>query len=117
MDLTEQVNDIEWSPDTSSVFAMVADDGRIEIWDLKKDNLEPQLCFWDDDEDRKVKTVVRWNNACPVLVTGNDQGTVDVYRHKGLEHIQMSDEAQIERLVSALETEDFAGAKKKEDSG
>jgi WD40 repeat protein len=37
--LKEQVNDIEWSPHTSSVFASVANDGRIEIWDLFKDNL------------------------------------------------------------------------------
>jgi len=40
MDLKQQVNDIEWSPHTSSVFAMVAEDGRLEIWDLKN-NLEP----------------------------------------------------------------------------
>jgi len=39
--LKEQVNDVVWSPNTSSVFASVANDGRIEIWDLFKDNLQP----------------------------------------------------------------------------
>ena len=49
--LTQQVNDICWSPNTSSVFASVADDGRIEIWDLKRDSLAPQLYKWDDAPD------------------------------------------------------------------
>lgn len=35
--LRDQVNDICWAPKTSSVFASVANDGRIEIWDLKVD--------------------------------------------------------------------------------
>jgi len=39
-DIKEQVNDVEWSPFTSSLFAMVAEDGRIELWDLKN-NIEP----------------------------------------------------------------------------
>lgn len=37
--LKEQVNDVCWSPHTSSVFASVANDGRVEVWDLKRDNL------------------------------------------------------------------------------
>jgi len=39
--LQQQVNDVCWSPNTSSVFASVANDGRIEIWDLKRDSLAP----------------------------------------------------------------------------
>lgn len=45
--LQHQVNDVAWSPNTSSVFASVADDGRIEIWDLFKNNLEPKLIWFD----------------------------------------------------------------------
>lgn len=45
--LQEQVNDVEWSPSTSSVFALVADDGRVEIWDLYLNNLEPKLTYHD----------------------------------------------------------------------
>ncbi len=43
----EQVNDVQWSPHTSSVFASVTNDGRIEIWDLKKDNLAPLIIHFD----------------------------------------------------------------------
>jgi len=39
LQLKQQVNDVCWSPKTSSVFASVANDGRIEVWDLKRDNL------------------------------------------------------------------------------
>ena len=39
--LQAQVNDICWSPQTSSVFGSVANDGRIEVWDLKRDVLQP----------------------------------------------------------------------------
>ena len=39
--LKQQVNDICWAPLTSSVFASVANDGRIEIWDLAINPLAP----------------------------------------------------------------------------
>ena len=94
MDLQEQVNDIQWSPSTSSCFAMVAEDGRIEIWDLKLNPLEPKLVYWDQTNDEQkiqdAKTVVRWSNESPVLVTGNNKGLVDVYRTQGLEHVQVT---------------------------
>ena len=52
--LKEQVNDIEWSPHTSSVFASVANDGRVEIWDLFRDNLGPVLTHFDKGADGEV---------------------------------------------------------------
>jgi WD40 repeat protein len=56
--LKAQVNDIMWSPITSSCFALVADDGRIEIWDLKIDPLAPVKIKFD--EERCPKTIVRF---------------------------------------------------------
>jgi WD40 repeat protein len=47
--LKMQVNDISWSPKTSSVFASVAEDGRVEIWDLYRNNLAPMICYFDLD--------------------------------------------------------------------
>ena len=92
--LREQVNDIEWSPQTSSVFASVANDGRIEIWDLFKDNLQPQLTHFDKTSEGETintpKTIVRFNPHAPVVLTGNLTGSVDVYRVNGLEHVQVS---------------------------
>ena len=35
----DEINDIEWSPLCSTLFASVAKDGRLELWDLKKMNM------------------------------------------------------------------------------
>jgi WD40 repeat protein len=78
--LREQVNDICWAPQTSSVFASVANDGRIEIWDLALNPLAPLVTWFDKDPKdttgmtflKHAKTVVRFTNAIsPVLFTGN----------------------------------------------
>lgn len=37
-----------------------------------------------------AKTTVRFNRKAPVLVTGNAEGVVDLYRAVGLEHVQVS---------------------------
>jgi len=88
--LRTQVNDICWSPKTSSVFGSVADDGRIEIWDLKRDNLAPLICYFDKDaEGNKIhtaKTAIRFAKTLPVVMTGDVAGRVHVYRTTGLEH-------------------------------
>lgn len=93
--LKEQVNDINWSPMTSSVFASVANDGRIEIWDLKRDVLAPVLTHFDKDaqgnELHIPKTAVRFSRNSPVVLAGSENGKVGVYRTHGLEHVQVSE--------------------------
>ena len=81
----------------------MANDGRIEIWDLKKDSLGPQLTEWDrttpgphapEDEASKIKTpktVVKFSRASPVVLTGSIDGRVGVYRTYGLDHGPVSD--------------------------
>lgn len=112
------MNDICWSPKTSTVFASVADDGRVEIWDLKMNNLAPMACFFDKDVDgNKVhtpKTAVRIADKLPVLFTGDTKGKVHVYRTSGLEHIQVTKAEQIRRLQSALSKDDFTESKAEE---
>jgi WD40 repeat protein len=72
------VNDICWSPNTSSCFASVANDGRIEIWDLKVNNLNPVKTHFDKledgSEDKTPKTVVRFSQTSPVVLSGNLKG-------------------------------------------
>ncbi len=94
--LSQQVNDICWSPNTSSVFASVANDGRIEIWDLKRDSLGSQIEHWDKNEEGELvtvpKTVVKFSKTSPVILAGSADGSVCVYRLNGLEHGPVSDE-------------------------
>jgi hypothetical protein len=67
--LKTQVNDIEWSPYTSSRFASVTNDGRIEIWDLFLDQLKPLITHFDKDAEGKEtnvpKTIVRFGPQGP----------------------------------------------------
>lgn len=109
--LQQQVNDVQWCPYTSSVFASVADDGRVEIWDLFKNNLEPKRVHFDKVDkktfDYTAKTCVRWHAKSPVIVTGNTKGVVDVYRTFGLEHVQVSHHDQVERLLESIKKDDF----------
>ena len=119
--LKAQVNDIEWSPNTSSSFASVANDGRIEIWDLYIDNLGPIVTHFDtNDAGERIKvpkTIVRFSASSPVLLTGNRNGEVDVYRCKGLEHVQVSDQDQQNRLLAAIKKDDFAEENKEKKEG
>ena len=122
--LQEQVNDVAWSPSTSSVFALVSDDGRVEIWDLYKNNLEPKLTYFDKinkkTRSNTAKTCVRWSRQSPVLVTGNVEGVVHVYRTNGLEHVQVSHGDQVQRLLDSIKKDDFTDDSKdtkKKDEG
>lgn len=101
-----------WSPNTSSCFASVANDGRIEVWDLFIEPLNPIVTYFDQDENGEdiniPKTIVRFSATSPVILTGNLKGEVDVYRTKGLEHVQVSEQDQQHRLLTALKHDDFA---------
>lgn len=46
--------------------------------------------------------MIRFSKNSPVVLSGNLKGSVDVYRVNGLEHVQVSDEDQIDRLLSAI---------------
>jgi len=101
------VNDVEWSPNTSSIFASVASDGRIEVWDLKRNNLSPILSHFDMEKDKVTKieipkTVVRWSKTSPVIMTGDAMGRVNVYRVNGIAHVQVSEKDQISRLLTSI---------------
>ena len=105
---------------TSSEFASVANDGRIEIWDVKEDPLTPLVCHFDKDSEgneiKTPKTVVRYSNESPVILTGNLDGEVDVYRTYGFEHVEVSENDQRERLMQAIKKEDFTVSKKENKS-
>lgn len=58
------------------------------------------------------KTVVRFSKKDPVLVAGNSKGMVDVYRIFGLQHVQVSEKDQINRLLTAIKKDDFSESKK-----
>lgn len=65
------------------------------------------------------KTIVRFGPSGPsqqIILSGNLDGEVDVYRSMGLEHVEVTDYDQHKRLLKALSKDDYAaGDDKKPD--
>lgn len=100
LDLQDAVNDITWSPQSSTMFSLVANDGRIEVWDLATSNITPTVVHRTDDPT--PRTMVRFCNDYPVIVSGNARGVVDVFRLKNMDIPLMTTEEQKQRLERAI---------------
>lgn len=64
--------------------------------------------------------MVAFGRDSPVILSGNSKGQVDVYRVNGLEHVQVSEVDQRNRLLQAIQKDDYTetkGKKKDEDGG
>jgi hypothetical protein len=60
--------------------------------------------------------VVKFAKNSPVVLTGTINGKVGVYRIVGLEHVQVSEQAQIQRLLSAITKDEFTEQNTKKES-
>jgi WD40 repeat protein len=87
--LEHQVNDVEWSPFTSTIFGCVADDGRIEIWDLAKQTIEPIIKEIPDSTSNVSRKCFKFSKTSQVIATGNNDFEIDIYRLYNLEHVQV----------------------------
>ena len=113
-DLYDAVNDIEWSPHSSTIFSNVCDDGRVEIWDLSVNVLAP-VTSRKPETRSDPSTMVRFCQEFPVLVTGNSKGIVDVYRLKNLNSELLTKDEHKKRLEKAVYPMDRAGYHKGDD--
>ena len=87
MNRNSQINDIEWSPYTSTIFSCVFDDGTIEIWDLSRKTIDPII--WTG-EGTTPKKSVKFSRNSQVIATGDSDFKIDIYRLYNLEHAQVS---------------------------
>ena len=99
-ELSHQVNDIEWSWDTSTIFGDVADDGRIEIWDLARSAIQPIIVNIDDKAPKKS---IKFSDAGKIVAAGDSDGCITIYRVYNLEHSPVSDEHQVRRLQGIIQ--------------
>jgi len=79
------INDISWSPKQSTLFALVAQDGRVELWDVSVSILDPIFSWSRTSEDNrrsddKVGTSVEFSGCGDILAIGDDRGCVTVFR-------------------------------------
>ena len=86
MNRTSQINDIEWSPFTSTIFGCVIDDGTIEIWDLSKRTIDPiiSVCL-----NKIPKKSIKFSLNSQVVATGDADFNIDIFRLYNLEHAQV----------------------------
>lgn len=102
-DLYSPVNDIEWSPYSSTVFGTVCKDGRIEIRDLKIVYQEPIVKYGGDNKNIE-RTCLKFSDSSPVLVTGKKRGGVDCFRVIGFdEDKNMSEMDQANKLRGIID--------------
>eukprot|EP00743_Colponemidia_sp_Colp-15_P002272 GILK01002462.1.p1 GENE.GILK01002462.1~~GILK01002462.1.p1 ORF type:complete len:844 (-),score=167.91 GILK01002462.1:272-2803(-) len=112
VDLTDQVNDVVWSPKLSTMFGSVCDDGRIEIWDIAQNPLDPIIVHGARRKSEPLgtkRTVLRFSHNSPVVITGNNNGSVDVFRMKGVAEEVLTQEEQVKRLQEAMYPNDNSG--------
>lgn len=74
-------------------------DGRVELWDLKRKPLDPIIVHYPRDmKEKSRRTCVRFSQKSPVLIAGDDRGSVDVMRMYNCDVEMFSEAEQQERL-------------------
>jgi len=102
-DLNDAVNDVVWAPNNSTSFAAAMDDGRVELWDLSEKPLDPIVVHFPQmHETQRRRTCVRFSPNSPVLVAGDDKGSVVVMRMYNTNQSYYSDQEQQERLNAVM---------------
>jgi len=66
------VEDIQWSPTESNVFASASSDGTVKVWDVRSKSRKPQLSVQISNTDVNVLSWSRQNSF--LLATGADDG-------------------------------------------
>lgn len=110
VDLSGVVNDVAWSPNSSTVFASCTGDGRVEVWDLDYSVIDPKVQHRPSKGEAVLGatplTIVSFSENAPVLATGDEAGRVSIYRLDGMGEASGSKEEQAQRLRKTLEQED-----------
>lgn len=102
-DLCDSVNDVIWHPHNSTSFAACMDDGRVELWDLSEKPLDPIVVHYPRNlQFKRRRTCVRFSPNSPVLISGDDQGSVDVMRMYNTDVQYYSDQEQQDRLNAVM---------------
>jgi len=73
-DLGSSVGDVGWAPFSSTVFAAVTSDGKVQVYDLSVNKNEP-LCNQSIVKKAKL-THISFNSEDPIVNVGDDKGLI-----------------------------------------
>ena len=93
-----------WSPTNSTVFASVTGNGRVDLWDVAVNTLDPVKSL----ETGKRLSSVAFAADSPVLVTGDASGAVDVYQLTGAlaeptGRTPLQQQAELEKVTATVQ--------------
>ncbi len=81
VDLIGAVNDVAWSPRGPTLFALVAQDGRMELWDISKSLVGPVLSLSQQSAGQeRERTVVKFSLCGDAIIVGDSAGDVEIFR-------------------------------------
>ena len=98
INLIGSINDVSWSPKHSTLFVLVAQDNRMELWDVAISCFDPIITLscqegrLKEASDSKDRTVVEFSHCGDIIAVGDDQGCVEFHR------IHISKRDKIEHL-------------------
>ena len=101
LDLMDEVCDVQWNPFCSTSFASVCKDGRLELWNLAKKNFDPIYCY--KAKNQVSKSCLIYSKSDPILMTGNINGQIDVFRFFGYENSFVDREIERKNLYKTLD--------------
>ncbi|XP_059146873.1 dynein axonemal intermediate chain 4-like isoform X2 [Physella acuta] len=104
---TKAVNDICWSPWSSTVFACV-NEGAVEVWDLAQSTLDPVYTITPTSGAKQTKVLFSKNSQC--LLVGDSDGQVTVYQLRCMPKPPENQEEALKEVIKASLASQLSGA-------